>query len=387
MRTLYNPHASRTLDKLSPDRSPLEFHARLPDYAPTPLVDAPGLTDALRVGHVWIKDESSRLGLPAFKVLGVSWAMYQSLKKRLGGDIGLWETLEELKEHLAPLLPLALVAATDGNHGRAVACMARLLGLEARIFVPANMTAARMEAIASEGAEVRVVNGTYDEAVERSAEDANEHRILISDTSWPGYEEVPRWVIDGYSTILWEIDDELARRKQRGPDLVVAQIGVGAFSAAVTRHYRAPGLSSRPAILGVEPVGSACMLASVEAGRIASIPGPHESIMAGLNCGTPSLLAWPIVSSGVDAFVEIEDDWARRAMRSLAEAGLVAGETGAAGLGGLLGLLCSEEEQHARQSLGIDEETRVLVFNCEGATDPASYAQIMASTGDDPPQS
>src|SRR5215217_8366526 len=149
-----------------PDRAPMRFHRCLPGYEETPLVDAPALADALGVGKVLVKDESSWLGLPAFKVLGASWAVYRSLEERLPeGAFGHWETLEELKERLAPLRPLNLVAATDGNHGRALARVARLLGLGARIFVPEGMAAARREAIAGEGAEVIVVEGTYDEAI------------------------------------------------------------------------------------------------------------------------------------------------------------------------------------------------------------------------------
>jgi diaminopropionate ammonia-lyase len=277
---------------------------------------------------------------------------------------------------------MTLAAATDGNHGRAVARMAKLLGLGARIFVPADMAAARIEAIESEGAEVVVVPGTYDEAVARSAEEAGEHCLVISDTSWPGYEDVPRWVIDGYSTILWEVSDELGRRGEDGPTLVVVQIGVGAFAAAVTRHFRSPGVSPRPKILGVEPARAACALASAEAGGIVHLPGPHGSIMAGLNCGAPSVVAWPTVSRGIDLFVAIEDDRAREAMRMLAGAGIVSGETGAAGLAGLLAL---SQEEGGRRTLGLTEETRVLVFNCEGATDPEAYGRIVAGAEGPPP--
>src|SRR5919199_5038358 len=157
------------------DRSPSWFHRRLPGYEETPLVDAPGLADALGVGKVLVKDESSRLGLPAFKILGASWAVYRALEERLPeGAFGDWETLEGLRERLGPLRPLNLVAATDGNHGRAVARVARILGLSARIFVPEDMASARREAIAGEGAEVVVVRGTYDEAVERSAAEEGE---------------------------------------------------------------------------------------------------------------------------------------------------------------------------------------------------------------------
>ena len=244
IRTLINPNAREVEDDALPDRAPLRFHRRLPGYEKTPLVDAPRLADALGVGKVFVKDESSRLGLPAFKILGASWAAYRALEDRLGDEgFGNWETIDDLKDSLEPLRPLSLVAATDGNHGRAVARVARLLGLGARIFVPGDMAPARREAIAGEGAEVVIVDGTYDDAVERSAEAGG---LLISDSSWPGYERVPWWVIEGYSTMLWEIEDQLERREEQGPDLVVMQVGVGAFAAAVARHFRSSRVSPAP---------------------------------------------------------------------------------------------------------------------------------------------
>ena len=382
-RTLVNTDAREVLGGPAPDRAPLAFHRRLPGYEETPLVDAPGIAEALGVGKVWVKDESARLGLPAFKVLGASWAVYKALEERLpGGAFGDWETVEELKEKLEPLRPLDLVAATDGNHGRALARVAGLLGLGARIFVPEEMVAARRETIAEEGAEVVVVKGTYDEAVERSYEEAGERSLVVSDMSWPGYERIPSWVIEGYSTMLWEIDDELERRGEAEPDLVVVQVGVGAFAAAVTRHFRGPQRSRHPKLLGVEPAGAACLLESVAAGRIVSVPGPHDSIMAGLNCGRPSLVAWPTVSRGIDVLVAVDDEPAQEAMRLTAASGIVSGETGAAGLGGLLELLrrggeSPEQEEKARRALGVGGESRVLLFNCEGATDPDRYRELV----------
>ena len=384
IRTLVNTNAREVLGGTAPDRAPLAFHRRLPGYEETPLVDASGIAEALGVGKVWVKDESARLGLPAFKVLGASWAVYKALEERLPGDEGFgdWGTVEELKEKLEPLRPLDLVAATDGNHGRALARVAGLLGLGARIFVPEEMVAARREAIAGEGAEVVVVKGTYDDAVERSYEEAGERSLVISDMSWPGYERIPSWVIEGYSTMLWEIDDELERRGEAGPDLVVVQVGVGAFAAAVTRHFRGPQRSRYPKLVGVEPAGAACLLESVAAGRIVSVPGPHDSIMAGLNCGRPSLVAWPTVSGGIDVLVAVDDEPAKEAMRLTAASGIVSGETGAAGLGGLLELLrrgeqSSDQEEKARQALGVGGESRILIFNCEGATDPDRYREVV----------
>jgi diaminopropionate ammonia-lyase len=253
--------------------------------------------------------------------------------------------------------------------------MAKLLGLDATIYVPAGTAQARIDGIASEGAPVTVVDGTYDDAVALAAKDAGDRCLVISDTSWPGYEDVPRWVIDGYSTILWEVEGQLRERNEPEPDIVAVQIGVGALAAAVVTHFRQPG--RQPAIIGVEPLRAACMLSSIEAGKIVSVPGPHDSIMAGLNCGEPSMLAWPVVSAGIDLFVAVADERAREAMRLLATAGVVAGETGAAGLAGLLELVANADRPEVRQTLGMTSDARVLLFVTEGATDPDAYASIV----------
>jgi diaminopropionate ammonia-lyase len=353
-----------------PTREPLDFHRKLPGYEPSPLVDVPQLADELGLGRLWVKDESSRLALPSFKILGASWGVYRALDRHVGG-FRKWDGLDDLKKQLAPHRPLALAAATDGNHGRAVARMARLLELGGRIFVPDGTASARIEAIESEGASCEVVEGTYDDAVARSAEEANDRCLVISDTSWPGYEDVPRWVIEGYSTIFWETEDQLDGEEV---DVVVIQLGVGALGAAAVRHWRLAS-AARPVMIGVEPDRAACVLASLEAGRIVTIPGPHDSIMAGLNCGTPSIVAWPLVSAGFDAVAAIDDDRAREAMRALASVGVVAGETGAAGVGCLIDLQASG----VLLELGVTERSRVLVLSTEGATDPKAYAQIVGS--------
>ena len=360
-----------------PDRAPLDFHRQLPGYHATPLIEAPEVAESLGAGRVWVKNEAERLGLPAFKVLGASWATYRALLDKLGIEPDAGLSLDELRERLEPALPLKLAAATDGNHGRAVARMARLLGLDAQIFVPSDMVAARRSAIAGEGATVTVIEGTYDEAVARSAAEASEHCLVIADTAWPGYEDVPRWVIDGYSTILWEVDDELERLGEPGADIVAMQIGVGAFASAVTRHYRSPSADPRPVLAGVEPLDAACALESIEAGEIVNVPGPHRSIMAGLNCGSPSPVAWPVLRGGIDLFLAVDDEWARRAMRLLARSGVVAGESGAAGLAGLLALTPNQRAD----LLGLDRDSRILIFNTEGATDPEAYARIVEANG------
>ena len=331
--------------------------------------DAPGIARALGVERVTVKNEADRLGLPAFKVLGASWATYRVLLDRLGANIDDQISLDGLRERLAALPPVKLVAATDGNHGRAVARMAALLDMSAEIFVPADMVPARRQAIASEGATVTVVEGSYDDAVNRAAGEASDWCMVIADTAWPGYLDVPKWVVEGYATILWEVDDELAKRGVAAPDVVAVQIGVGAFAGSVAGYLRATHCDNPPTIIGVEPLAAACVLESIEAGDIVTVPGPHRSIMAGLNAGKPSLATWSTMKAGIDCFIAIEDEWARRAMRLLAGDGIVAGESGAAGLAGLLALVSAGET--------LPPSSHVLVFNTEGATDPARYREIV----------
>lgn len=350
-----------------------DFHARLPEFAPSPLTPAPGIAAGLGLGEVWVKDESSRCGLPSFKILGASWATYSALRQRAGQPFVDWSDVTELGELVRKELgTIRLAAATDGNHGRAVALMARWLGLPASIFVPAGTSEERMAAIRGEGASVTVVDGSYGAAVARSAEEAGADCLVISDTSWPGYTDVPQSVIEGYSTIFTEVDEQLGGR----PDVVAVQIGVGAFAASAVLHYRSS--SATPRMLGVEPIDAACVLASIQAGGITEVPGPHHSIMAGLNCDAPSLIAWPHLSGGVDVFVAISDDACRSAMRGLAGAGVVSGESGAAGLAGLTEV-CRFGSAQARERLGLNEDARVLLVSTEGATDEASYRSILAA--------
>ncbi|MGW1742583.1 diaminopropionate ammonia-lyase [Nocardia sp. NPDC001965] len=340
------------------------FHESMPGYRRTPVVALPAAATRLGIGSVHAKDEAGRMGMPSFKILGASWATYRSLLAYLGLPADSAISLGELKTELAGHGRPRLISATDGNHGRAVARMAALLGLAAHILVPEDMVRARIDAIAGEGAEVEIVAGGYDDAIRRSAELAGADALVISDTSWAGYTEPPSWVIDGYSTMITEILDEIAAGTVPRPTVVAAQIGVGAFAAAVAR-----GFSGEPGIrlIGVEPTDADCVTASVEAGGVTTIPGPQRSIMAGLNCGTPSVIAWPDVSAGYDTFVTIADSAAEDAMRLMYADGLVSGESGAAGLAGILA--------HA-PALGLGPDDRVLVISTEGATDIANFDRI-----------
>ena len=347
------------------------FHRRLPGYAPTPLRELP---DSVGEGRrLLVKDESIRLGLPSFKILGASWATYRVLCERLGGEPA-WSTLDDLAAAIADRLgPLRLVAATDGNHGRAVAHMAKLLGLAATVLVPTGTADARVAGIESEGADVIVVPGTYDDAVAESAALAGDDVLVVSDTSWPGYTDPPAWVIEGYSTIFAEVADQLAAQEVSGVDVVFVPVGVGALAAAAGANLRAgrePG--DGPLLVGVEPTSAACVAAAVEAGHVVEVPGPHTSMMAGLNCGLASEIALPTVTAAFDAFVAVDDDVTASALGLLAANGMDVGETGAAALAGLMAV---DADHH--DALPIPEGAVVLLLATEGVTDPANFARIV----------
>lgn len=364
-RLIVNPMHDLSRVRPVPDAS-LAFHRAWPIYRPTPLRPAPHTAAALGVGGVWVKDESSRLGMPSFKILGASWATHLTLCRHLGRNVAEVPTLADLATCIGPASPLELVAATDGNHGRAVARMARLLGLSSHILVPQDMVPARIAALHDEGAVVTVVPGGYDDAVAASAALADDRHLVVSDTSWPGYQDVPGWVIDGYATLTGEIRAQLAEQSVPRPTVVVAQIGVGAFAAAMAREFAQPGVR----LIGVEPTLADCAAAAAEAGAVVSIPGPQDSIMAGLNCGSASPIAWPDVSAGITEFATITDDDAEAAMRLLATDGIVSGESGAAGVAGLLAF---------RAELNLSAADQVLAVSTEGATDPAGYERVVST--------
>jgi diaminopropionate ammonia-lyase len=284
------------------------FHATLPGHAPTPLTELPALATELGAGRVFVKDESSRLGLPAFKALGASWAVHRVLRDRTG--------------------QVTLTTATDGNHGRAVARMVRIFHQRAHVFVPRHVPPRAVEAIRAEGAEVTVVDGSYDDAVALAAEADG---VLVQDMGRPGYEEVPAWIVEGYGTLCAEIDEQLGE----DPDLVVVPVGVGSFAQAVITHYRGRGARTR--LLAVEPENAACVLASLTAGELRTVP-TSDTIMAGLNCGTPSATAWPFLRDGLDAAVAISDAACAEAMRDLTALGVRSGPCGAAPLAGVRAL-------------------------------------------------
>jgi diaminopropionate ammonia-lyase len=314
-------------------------------------VELPEVAASLGVARVFAKDESNRFGLPAFKVLGASWAVRQALEAGLGGGRS----------------PITFITASDGNHGRAVARTARLLGHRARVFVPDGVSAAAVAAIEGEGAPVVGVGGSYDVAVAAAADFAEaEDAVLLQDTAWDGYEQVPAWIVEGYSTLFAEADQQLAAVGLTSPDLVVVPTGVGSLLQAAVTHYRSRGEPARTAVMSVEPTVAACVLASLRAGRAVSVP-TQVTTMAGLNCGTPSSLAWPVLQAGLDAAVAVDDADAAAAAPILRAAAVDAGPCGCAALAGAAAALTGDGAHARRAALRVRPESTVLLIVTEGS--------------------
>ena len=334
------------------------FHESLPGYAPTPLVSVPELADELGVSAVHVKDESARLGLPAFKVLGASWATARLVSEQTGSGTD----LASLRQAAASS-GLRLVTATDGNHGRAVAHMARLLGLEATVFVPAVMTSRAADAIAAE----EPTSCTPTATTTPPSRPPPGSRTRGQGGCWsrtpPGTDTngSPAWIVEGYDTMFEEIDHQLGR----APDLVAVPVGVGSLAQAAVTHYRRPG-SGRPTVLSVEPDSAACLLASLVAGRLVRVD-TGATVMAGLNCGTVSSAAWPVLRAGCDAAVVVSDDSARRAVTELVGLGVSSGPSGAASLAGVRAALVADR----RAALGIDRSSTLVLLSTEAALDDA----------------
>jgi len=301
------------------------------------------------------------MGLAAFKVLGASWAVHQVLSRRDAAG------------------PVTLMAATDGNHGRALAWMARLLGQRSHVFVPTGVHPTAVAAIAAEGAQVTEITGTYDDAVRIAAKAAREPDAeLVQDAGWPGYEEVPGWIVDGYSTLFAEVDEQLAAAGAvrvtgtagaagaAGPALVAIPAGVGSLAQAAVIHYRSRPGSDAPSLLTVEPGSAAGVLASLVRGELGTV-ATGETIMSGLNCGTPSRLAWPYLRDGLDAAVAVANSEAAVAARDLAGYGIPAGPCGGAALAGVRAALTGEGAQGRRAALAVDADATVVLLSTEGS--------------------
>ncbi len=350
----------------------LMFHRSLPDYRPTPLHSMKSLAQMVGCENIYVKDESDRLNLPAFKILGASYATIKVLEQNFGLH---YSNIEDFKQQLKKYKDLRLVTATDGNHGRAVAHMANILELKSSIYVPKYTKRARIEAIQSEGAEVIIVDGNYDQAVNLAAD---QKAVIIQDTGYPGYESIPKYIVEGYSTMFWEIEEQMQSQDLPYPDLIIAPIGVGSFISAVIQFYKSDTTFRKPLIFGVEPEKAPCAFEAIKNDKIITLNSPYESVMAGLSCGKISTISFPVLKVGVDALILVSDEEALRAMKVLSEQKIISGESGSASFAAL-NVLFSKHGKELRRHFYINEKSNILIFSTEGATDPEMYQAVMKS--------
>lgn len=372
--------AQRRILSLAAGEAAFRELSEWPDYAPTPLRELPGLAAAAGVADLWYKDEAGRFGLGSFKALGGAYAVLRVLQAQVRERLGREPLAYELAGGALRYVTrgTTVTCATDGNHGRAVAWGARLFNCGCVVYLHEHVSPGREAAIAQHGAEIVRVPGSYDDSLRACAADAEaQGRLVVSDTAWPGYEDVPRTVMEGYGVLGFEM---LAQLPPEGrPTHVFVQGGVGGLAASVCAHLWEALGPQRPRFVVVEPDRADGLFQSARAGKPAQASGDLKTVMAGLACAGVSTLAWELLDAGVDAFLTIPDPAAEDTMRLLADgvagdAPIVAGESAVAGLAGML---CALADPAARDALGLDAQSRVLVIGSEGATDPETYARIV----------
>lgn len=370
----YKPYHHNTIQKNIPENPvtkilqesvSLEFHSSLNAYTPTPLLELKGLADELGVQNIFLKDESHRFGLNAFKGLGASYAIYKILEEDPASE--------------------TFCTATDGNHGRAVGWASRLFNKRAVVFVPRETTSARIQAIKNEGATVEQLPLNYDDTCKYAAQKSREYKWkLVQDTAWEDYEEIPGLIKAGYLTHFQELENSLHCLPEAEVDFVFLQAGVGSWPAAAAWYYHNRYGEKAPKLILVEPRESNGILESLRQGQRCEPKGKCDSIMAGLNCGIPSLSAWQILKSTIDAAIEIEDSFAEKTMRKLFyptqnDPQVIGGESGVGGLAGLIAITTDHRFTPLKKILKITSASKILVFNTEGNTDPENYRKIVGS--------
>lgn len=360
----------------------VERHLSFRDnHAETPLVNLPGLAADVGVASIHVKDEGHRLGLGSFKALGGAYAVIKLVLEEASKQLGRTADISEL--HSADVRAIAatmtVACATDGNHGRSVAQGAELVGAKSAIFVHSGVSDERVAAIARFGANMIRVNGSYDDSVKEAARVAEEEGwVIVSDTSWPGYERIPGLVMQGYTALV----REALRKRPEPPTHVFIQSGVGGIAAAVSGYLAIEYGEKRPVFTVVDPARAACLVETARAGRPVVVPHGEATVMAMLECYEPSLVAWRILSRVADAFMTVDEEDAISVMKRLAnpvhgDPPIVAGESGGVGLAGLLK---AAADPAIKSALGIDTTSRIFVVNTEGATDPVKYEELVGLT-------
>lgn len=360
-----------------------DFHKTFPVYQKTPLVSLEKLAEKLQVKSIYLKDESYRFGLNAFKVLGGSYAIAKEIGKRIEKDITELTAESILSaETKAQLGDITFVTATDGNHGRGVAWTANQLGQRSVVYMPKGSALERLENIRKEGAEAEITDMNYDEAVRLAQKMAEEKGwVVVQDTAWEGYEDIPLWIMKGYTTIGYEIMEQIPER----PTHIFLQAGVGSMAGAMTGFFSNlyPG-EEKPIITIVEPAKADCLFRTAQAddGKLHIVTGDMDTIMAGLACGEPCTIGWDVLKGYADAFIRCPEYAAADGMRILAapakgDTPVTAGESGAAAFGCMANILLDENLAEWKKLLQLDESSRILCISTEGDTDKQNYQDVV----------
>ena len=363
------------------------FHSSFPQYSITPLARLDGMAQYLGLGCLFVKDESFRFGLNAFKVLGGSFAMARYIAHQMGRHVAEmtydYLTSEELEREFGQA---TFFTATDGNHGRGVAWAAHKLRQKAVVHMPKGSSQARFENIAKEGAQVTIEDVNYDECVRMAAAEAaaTHHGVIVQDTAWEGYEEIPTWIMQGYGTMASEAAEQMRQIGVNRPTHVFIQAGVGSLAGAVVGFFTNLFPNDPPKFIVMEARAADCLYEGALAGdgnpRI--VEGDLKTIMAGLACGEPNIISWDILRNHVSAFVSCPDWVSARGMRMLGvpvkgDPTVISGESGAVGMGLIAALMETDEYKDLRDYLGLDRFSQVLLFSTEGNTDPMKFRKVL----------
>ena len=362
----------------------LDFHKSFPQYTETPLRSLKNLAEMLGVGGIYIKDESYRFGLNSFKALGASFALAGFIAETTGRSV--WEldykalTSPQTKAQIGDF---TFIATTDGNHGRAVAWAASQIGQKSIIYMPKGSPQVKLENIRREGAEAHISDVNYDDTIRFTAALAEKtpNGVIVQDTAWEGYEDIPGWIMQGYSVMALEACEQMEAQNIK-PTHMVIQAGVGAFAGAAQGLVANKYGDKCPITFVVEPTVADCHYRSAQKGEIVNVGGDMVTIMAGLACGEPNIISWDILKNWSAYFISMEDHLAARAMRVLSsplkdDPRVVSGESGASGMGFMLELLSKDYLKELRDKAGLNKDSHILLFSTEGDTDPESYRRIV----------
>ena len=376
-------HPSSENFGLKQAESARRFHQSFPEYTKTPLVELSELSKKLNVNKIFVKDESYRFGLNAFKVLGGSYAIGRYIQDTAELNEGQfnYETLTspELKEKLGQM---TFITATDGNHGRGVAWTANRLKQHSVVYMPKGSAQERLDNIKALGSDASITEFNYDDAVRLANKHANENGwIMVQDTAWEGYEKIPAWIMQGYTTMALEIVEELDTIK---PTHLFLQAGVGALAGAVTGFFADYYKDNRPIITIIEPDKADCIYKTAAAndGRIHTVGGDLNTIMAGLACGEPCTIGWNVLHDHADHFISMSDNYAELGMRTLGlplgnDQVIVSGESGAATMGFVTEILSNPEHKELKEALQLNEDSIIICISTEGDTDKENYKRIL----------